>query len=545
MRGPSSSADAAIAGAAAVPRRGAQVAVLGGGPAGAVAALCLARRGHAVTLVERGRLHPGSERSHPCETLAAGALPLLAELGLADLPARCGARADASSERHWPPAAANRADGAMAAAAMAAGGSARDALALPRDRFDALLRQAACAAGARLLGAHAGAPQPLDGGWATPLRHDGRHTLLRADLVIDARGRRGAPAAADGPRSVALCGHWRPRHAAGEATGDAAGGASPFGGSVVAAHADGWVWLLPSVGVSAGTSEGEGAGDGAGEAAAARCVAAFVDAAALHGLDGGGRERLYRRHLAAAAPLSSRLAGCVLVALRVCDATPRAAADAAPAPGLLLAGDAAACIDPLSSQGLAAALRSGVQAAACVHTAWHRPADAALAWELHRARSRAHAQRHARLAGSHHAAPAAQWPGPFWTPRARAAPPVPAWPDLQARLALAANVRIEPHTVLDDGWVRQRPALAAPGFDEPVTHLAGVPIERWLAALGAADEAPTLAVLLDRWHAAFGPARTAAAFGRLWQAGALSERGAAAARAPSPSRSLSPLQSAS
>jgi len=105
-------------------------------------------------------------------------------------------------------------------------------------------------------------------------------------------------------------------------------------------------------------------------------AAAFVDAQHCAGIDAVERARLYQGLIAASPLLADLLAGRQCGKVLACDATPGAVADAAPEPGLLRVGEAAFAIDPLSSQGVAAALRSAVQAAACVRTALRRPDDA-------------------------------------------------------------------------------------------------------------------------------------------------------------------------
>ena len=73
------------------------VLVLGGGPAGAAAAIELSRLGHGVVLVETRR----AAQHVPCQSLPPSALPLLDRLDAAEAVARGAGCHSASLEVHW------------------------------------------------------------------------------------------------------------------------------------------------------------------------------------------------------------------------------------------------------------------------------------------------------------------------------------------------------------------------------------------------------------------------------------------------------------
>lgn len=490
----------------------ADVLVLGGGPAGAAVAGALAARGLDVLVVHDGSPRAGArclESASPSLALALAPFGPGALAGLLDDAALGPA---AALQALWPggtPAVGGVADQEACAAADRVaerqaevsfvpdatgapepprpGGAGPLFRLLDRSRFDAGLQAWARAVGARWLQARG---VPAADGSAQLRLADG--TALRGRLLIDARGRRAAPC--DGPRTVALM---------------ATLPALPTGAHrlqadladhVVEASAGGWLWLA-----SAG---GQGV------------LAAFSEPGALAGLDAAGRRTWLLRALAASPALGRALAHrlCDIGLPSVHDATPRHA-DAAPAPTRLRVGDAATALSPLASQGLAAALRSAWQAAACAATALATPAMADNAWRFHRNRQQAVAQQHQGLAARYSLAAAAGFGPGFWSARAEAAPPPRRprpWPALQQPLRPAAGLRRTEAAVLEHDRIVMRPALQHPELAEPLAWLAGVPADRWLDAL---RPGATLAVLLDRWRDAHGAERTAAAWARLWQDG--------------------------
>ena len=462
--------------------------MLGGGPAGCAAALRLAQLGRRVVLVERG----GPARAHGVETLAPTAAPLLASLGASA--ALAAARPLPSPCLHWPGVpVAGGAEGvdAVAPAWMAAAG-----WHVERAPFDAEMRRAAQAAGVTLWHDHAGPARPLGQGWQVPLR-SGR--VLEAQAVIDARGRR-ATRPESAARTAVLVARLR---------GGAPAEATAGWPSHVEAFDTGWVWAVAAA---------------PGEVLA--CC--FMDAAGL--ARRAGRPAQAAALLARAPALAQRLRGAALVAVHTGDATPRAADDPAPARGWFGAGDAAFTIDPLSAQGTVAAMRSGVQAAVCVHTTLGEPTHEALAREFHRQQCRRVRHWHVRAAAALQAPARAAWDTPFWRGRGTESPrlyrPAPVPPGAALRIVRAAALRDLEAPALDGECIVARPAVMHPHWDGPVAWLAGQPVHDWLD--GAPRQGPGMpaADLHGTWRARHGAARAEAAWHWLWTAGAIVAAGA-------------------
>jgi len=449
------------------------VCVIGGGPAGSASAIRLAQLGHRVVLVERaprGRAHVG-------ESLPPSILPLLDALGVRNSVEAAGFLRPRDALVQW--------DGSLRDTSMHAADGAEPGFQVDRGRFDALLLDAAAAAGVTLLQpVAAGAPQ-RDGEQMRVALRDGR--VVRAQWVVDARGRRGAAGPAQ--RTAALYAYWP-------------GARRDDTRTRVESGPDAWYWGAPLP-------------DGSFNATV------FVDAARCAGLDRGTRHALYRALLARSALLRPMLGGAVPADVRVCDATAGRAPDPA-ADGVLRVGEAAFTIDPLSSQGVQAALRSGLQAAVCLHTLLARPGAAALALAFHADQVRRTAQHHARLAAGFHAAAAQRFGSAFWLARAGAAvaqrapeaPPAPA--GLDARVAIDPHLSWEREPILDGEWIVEADAIDHPALDAPAAFIGGVAVRALLRPL---ESTLTLRELLRRWSLEFGESRASGLFATLWRQG--------------------------
>jgi flavin-dependent dehydrogenase len=296
------------------------VAVIGGGPAGSVAALTLARHGLRAALIEGSRY----ERVRIGETLPPAARPELERLGLAD--ATLGARPAYGNQSAW---------------------GERELRANPflfdprghgwhvdRRRFDAQLAAAAHAAGAILLqGDAVGACIAGEhGGWRLAVA--GRE--LTANALIDAGGRGARIARGLGAQRqiedhlVGVAAHYRSRDS---------------GSTLVEAAADGWWYSAPLPDD--------------------RLVVMFMtDADLCRGLTDA---RAWAAHLDASVHTRARVAGAAaLAAPRVSSAVTQRLRRGPDARAWLAAGDAALAVDPLSSSGILRALSSGEIAAEAI-----------------------------------------------------------------------------------------------------------------------------------------------------------------------------------
>lgn len=155
-----------------------EVGVLGGGPAGATAARCLARAGVSTVLIDET-----TGKGATGEGLPPGAKPLLRNLGLWDAITGDGHLASCGNESAWGTAQLRSTH--FVADPNGAGWH------LDRGRFDTLLRAAAGEAGARVHAAtRARRVVRTRGAWEVTIGTDSRRPPLRARWLIDCTGRR-------------------------------------------------------------------------------------------------------------------------------------------------------------------------------------------------------------------------------------------------------------------------------------------------------------------------------------------------------------------
>lgn len=301
--------------------------VAGGGPAGATAALVLARSGRRVLLMDPTR----GEAARPGEALAPAARPVLRDLGLLDRLAEGGHLPCYGNLSVWGADEPHVTDFLL--------NPYGTGWHVDRARFDAMLRDEAVAAGAVLrVGRLLGAERLAGDRWLVRIdREAGAVASLGCSWLVDATGRRAAIALRHGAARrrddalVALHARFRPAPGA---------PVDRDSRTMIEAVPDGWYYsaLLPS-----------------GERAVALLTDADLTDAATRTAE-GFRERLRSaRHLRRTLDAHVyRIAG-----------RPRGAAaggsrlEAPVGEGWVAVGDAALAFDPLSSQGLLCALETG------------------------------------------------------------------------------------------------------------------------------------------------------------------------------------------
>ena len=448
----------------------ADVAVVGAGPAGIVAARSLRAEGLRVTLID-----PGVPPSPRIESLPLNGIDLAASLGLGPALARADLGRATTMQLWWREVPEVREFGQDGP------------LLLDRALFHRTLRDMAPPDGLRT--ARVSGMQTIGDRVLLRLGHD----TLSARFVIDARGRTGLRGPGRGTSLVAL------------AFSGGSGVAAGTPRMLLQSLAEGWLWacVLP---------DGRIAG------------AVFLPAVALAGLTPQGRD----------AYLSQLLSGLALglperlVTGPVVPAMLRAATDPFASPRILRIGDAALARDPIASHGLVHALRSGVQAAAAVATILDPTGavDAASTFvrDRHRdasdaartATTRSHAEQARHRTAFWSQAPAevpAQMPWPAPMPWHAPTP----WPALSRPLTLPPLRRA---AVLDGGRIHWSDAIWLPRSALAASRFGMVTAARVACLLGPPA---SIAVLSRRLEQALAPALAQAILRQLLDEGALGD----------------------
>ena len=379
------------------------VIVIGGGPAGSVAAGFLAQAGLRVVLFERERF----PRYHIGESLLSATMPILDALGVMPAIERAGFIRKPGGTFVWGSQAEPwsfffRDDP----------GGLPHAFQVVRSEFDHLLLKHAASAGADVREAHR----------VEEIRYDGTRSRVRAidaggasvdaeaTWVIDASGQQALLGRRDQLRrfdpffkNLAVFGYWE---RAARLDGELAGNI------LSAAFADGWFWFIP---LHDGTTS----------------VGAVVDAKRFAGEAAGDANALYGRLIAACPPVAERVRDAQAVGPVRVIRDYSYCSDRFHGPGYLLAGDAACFIDPVFSTGVHLACLSGYLAAHTLETIFNLARGEVDPWlAQYDARYRAAFERYRRFLYffyDHHADPDSY----FWTARKILNPELP----LEARTA--------------------------------------------------------------------------------------------------------------
>lgn len=415
----------------------ADVAVVGGGPAGSLAARQLAAFGLDVVLVHQ----PRRQRQHLGESLSASAPRLLASYGL-ELPPSVYEPRPSDHFVRW----GGRED---RIAAQPAAGDGEGQRLVRRDRLDDWALAGARSAGVRVV---EGSATPAADGLVVR-RQDQDELHVAARTLVDASGRSGVLTRQDrdrpGFRTAALTAHFAP----GEREG-----------TLIESFPDGWVWSAPVVG-------------------GRRDVTVMLDAADA----GRGEERF--REAVREVDLGGFVTGNLLTPVRAADVTPyrlRSAATAESSP-LVAVGDAASALDPLSGLGTMKAMDSGLTAAIVLRTALGRPQNAELALAFHAAKERGLALEAEERLGGFHAEETRFAQRGFWRRRARKSSP-PAPPvrlPADGRLRAAPGARVETRGVLQGDWIVPAEVVVRPDRFRPAHKVAGIALAELFRAVSA------------------------------------------------------------
>ncbi|MHA1537087.1 MAG: flavin-dependent monooxygenase QhpG [Alphaproteobacteria bacterium] len=244
-------------------------------------------------------------------------------------------------------------------------------------------------------------------------------------------------------------------------------------GTMVEAFADGWAWYV---------CDGERAFlqifvDSAGGLPKRAALAALFDAHAAKLVETNAAIAPGRP----AGPVSTR------------NAAPRLAGRILAGSGIRV-GDAASAPDPLSGNGVFAALGSALSAAAVVHTSIQTPDNRALAQRFYEERTQDGFLRFARVGRDFYAMEERWAARKFWAARAK-------WPDAEPPHAPIAGggMRIEPRPVVEDGLIVERDVVVTADQPRGIWRVDSVPLAELIAHLraiegeGVAERAPGLA----------------------------------------------------
>ncbi len=302
-----------------------------------------------------------------------------------------------------------------------------------------------------------------------------------ATVRIDATGRAGVLARAmgqrryePGHRTVALIGTWR------------RDGAWPLANpshTLLESYADGWGWSVP-------VSDD------------ARALAVMVDPQTTRLARGEGATAVYLAEIAKMPHLSEAFRGSALMERPTGWDSSLYVADRMTGDGWLLAGDASAVVDPLSSAGVRKAMASGWLAAVAVNTALTDPSLAATAFDYFAARERATYTQFLALTRQFLLDGAPAPDHPFWAERTAPAPAddralvVAAYERLRAAdriaLQLAPEVTFAARPALTERAIVLEDRLVTPLVPDGVRYIDGVDVVTLLRLAPLSREVPNL-----------------------------------------------------
>lgn len=470
-----------------------EVAIVGGGPAGSAAARLLASWGHRVILLDRRakalrHISTARDRSVLAESIPPSCRKLFSAIGVLEAIDAAGWYRSTGNTVWWG---SDEPRAEMFAA---------DTTGYQIDRrfFDLLLRKLAVAAGAELRELHVRDVRVSEDSAVVSADDD----LVQALFVLDCSGRAGVLArrgwridVPGHPRTVGLVGVWTRT--------DGWQGVDPTH-TLVESYGDGWAWSVPL-------------------SAQLRYVTTMVDPQRTELVRGRAATEVYLAELRKARNLSRLVADASLDGQPWgCDASVYVAKTYAAKP-VLLVGDAASFIDPLSSYGIKKALASAWLAAVAVHTALRMPSMTTAAFEFFAAREAEMAAALLAQARAHFTEAASTHTNPFWTDRAAIVDlPGSAEPDvrvlrdddrvqrafagLKARPGIAlragATLRVETRPIVRGHLIVMEERLFPPALPGGVRFLRDVDAAGLLALAPAHDQ---VAALFEAYNRRFPP----------------------------------------
>jgi len=434
------------------------VCVVGGGPAGAVAAFHLANFGYRVCLVER-EVFP---RPHVGEALSPGILPLLESIGLGRVLTRACLCASRETLICWKKSRPER-----ISSDIKTGGFLVD-----RGEFDLTVLRLARDAGVFITQpAHARVRREA-AGWRVETQAPQTPTIS-ARFVVDAAGRAGSLPGRRipfGPKTFALWAHVE----------------IPSGSATrIEAVPEGWFWAAPLSQRQVG-------------------LMLFCDRRFLRQ---GGRdlEAALRETLAGTKLLSECARAAFLGPIQVRDAT---CAYASEIIGLdfVKIGEASFSLDPLSSTGVEKAIQTALVGAIVINTLAHHPERAGLCRKFYQERQQETVCRHAVWTSRYYREVVRHAKHPFWATRRTVSelsgPTAPkrsepiAAPHPATRMRLAQDASLVEESCIVNETIDTRRGIRSPALPRPVVFLDGIEIAPLLAGLRGR---PTWMELISQW----------------------------------------------
>ncbi|MCW1410817.1 MULTISPECIES: flavin-dependent monooxygenase QhpG [Rhizobium] len=408
------------------------VLVVGGGPAGSITALELARLGYDVKLVEALPM----PRHHIGESITIGVHHQLSHLGIESVLESGGRQVFHAHEERWTESIMTLKPAAPGAATINRGMF--DAACLERCSIDGVK----VIAGRRTRSVKRVKPcewhVTVEGGLA-----------LHARFVVDAAGKRGVlPRLREttGARTIALYGYW-------------SGDGLPTLPRVFAGSA-GWAWGAPIFGLGYN-------------------VTLFVDRTAI-GRCGGDVHRAYMEGISDAAIFDTGAGPVLRSDIVACDATAWFE-KASVGRDFIKIGEAAQSLDPLASMGVQNAIQTAMWASIVINTVFRRPEAEAAALGFFQDKILSSAKSHAAAVAEIYASNSEGASLPFWARRAALrTPPMEDAEILEVKTAPATATTIMrgsaplvDHACLCGSYVETRRAILVRGGGEPVAFLGG------------------------------------------------------------------------